>query len=87
MYSSILQYNAETDINRSVYPKSKYLGRCLEGIRSESNTTINESRDCSSTVWTINSVLHPLESTVIFIYKNKNKNFVTFDEILFIYVI
>lgn len=41
----------ERDTNpHTMYPKSKYFGRCLEGIESESNTTIGRSRDSSSTL-------------------------------------
>lgn len=55
----------------SVYTKSEYLGQCLEVIESDSNTTISESCDCSSTMLgSVNSVLRPFESTVIFRSKN-----------------
>lgn len=63
----------ERDINppREINPewsKSKYLGRCLEEIKSESNTTVD--RDSSSTTSeNLISVLHPFESTVISICK------------------
>lgn len=51
-------------------PKSKYLERCLEGIKSESNTTID--RDSSSTTsGNLNSVFHLFESTVIFYCEKK----------------
>lgn len=57
----------ERDINDpSKCSKSKYFGRCLEEIKSESNTTID--RDSSSTTSTtsgnLNSVFHLFESTV-----------------------
>jgi len=62
----------ERDINPpSVCPKSSYLGRCLEGIKSESNTTID--RDSSSTTsGNLNSVLHLFESTVISVCKKES---------------
>lgn len=54
--------------------KSKYFGRCLEGIESDSNSTIDKSRDSSSTTsGNVYSVLHPFESTVIFFSKTKKQ--------------
>lgn len=63
----------ERDTNpRIVCPQTKYFGRCLEGVKSESNTTIGRSRDSSSTLsGSINSVFQQFESMAIFIYKKK----------------
>lgn len=55
--------------NSSEYPKSKYLGRCLEGIKSESNTTLD--RDSSSTMSGNLNVPHIFESTVISVCEKK----------------
>ncbi|XP_071633063.1 proton-coupled zinc antiporter SLC30A1 isoform X1 [Temnothorax longispinosus] len=65
------QYGLERDISLPLEsPESKYLGRCLEGIKSESNTTVDRD-SLPTTSGNLNSVFHLLESTVISVCEEK----------------